>query len=216
MCDNSSGTFDHHHHLFHQDILVTNVKISVKLKQSWDLKDLYEHCFSKICNHVKLLGSKLVVKVPNQAKRIIIFPKKAGTPFQHINVTGISTLDQIDKALEIAAFYLDRKKNDFLHFKIDNIWAKSDIIKKHMEQIGINSLNLKKLIAVIRETSSKAEVALRFCPEIFSPIIFRGYNATTLIYSTGAVVIIGAKEYKTLLTIIKILEEIDISSSCQI
>ena len=77
----------------------------------------------------------------------------------------------------------------------------------------VTSLNLRSLLSVLKETLEGADVHLRFCPESFSAIVFRGFNATTLVYSTGAVVIVGARDYSSLEKIIEILSNI---SLCQV
>ena len=81
-----------------------------------------------------------------------------------------------------------------------------------MKKETVTSLNLRLLLPLIKNTLTCEHVYLRFNPEVFSAIIFRALGATTLIYSTGAVVIIGAKEYSCLEKIIDVLGKI---STCQ-
>ena len=194
-------------------ILITNIKFSIKLKQELCLQKIHERCSSLINNHCRILGSKLVIRIPNQSKRIIIFPKKRGSPFQHINFTGINKFSEVESALNHTAFYLNCKVTDLLDLTIDNIWAKSDCLVENMKTQNVASLNLRSLLSVLKQTLEGEDVDLRFRPESFSAVVFRGFDATTLIYSTGSVVIVGARYYSCLEKIIEILSRISI---CQV
>ena len=107
------------------DFTITNVKFSIKIQNWWNLLELYNHCYSLIGNCAILLDSKLILKIPNQSKRLIIFPKKRGSSFQHINITGVSSFDQVEETLEYVKIYLNLEDLTPSDIIIDNIWAKS-------------------------------------------------------------------------------------------
>ena len=186
---------------------ITNIKFSVKIDKEWKLKELHEHCSALINNHCRLMGSKIVIRVPNQAKRIIVFPKKKGFK-QHVNFTGISGFDEIENALNYACEYLNCEKENFLELKVENLWSKSLCLIENMRRENVTSLNLRSLVSVLNQTFKGADVHIRFRPEIFSAIVLRAFNATTLIYSTGSVIIVGAKNYSSLEKITELLSTI--------
>lgn len=187
---------------------ITNIKFSVKIIKGWCLHKLYDRCSELIHNHCRLFGSKLVIKVPNQSKRIIVFQKKKGSLYQHINCTGVNTFDEIERTLRYASEYLNCAQSDFIHFTIDNIWGKSLRLIEKMKIENVSSLNLRLLLSVLKETSREADITLRFRPEIFSAIVLRAFSATTLIYSTGACIIVGARNHTSLQKISELLSTI--------
>ena len=195
------------------NFLITNIKFSIKTRKEMSLESIHKHCTALISNHCRLVGSKIVIRIPNQSKRIIVFPKKRGSPYQHINFTGINKFEEVEQALHCAAFYLNLEVNDLILLTVDNIWAKSDCLIQLMKMCGVVSLNLKLLLSVLKATLTSENVSIKFRPESFSAIVLRGFKATTLIYSTGAVVIVGAKEYSCLEKIIQYLSNISI---CQV
>ena len=149
------------------DITITNIKLSIKLYQNWwDLAELHKHCSSLIGKNAILLGSKLVLKVPNQSKRLIVFPRKKGSSFQHVNLTGISGFDQIEASVMYAQQYLNLEKLDACDATIDNIWASTSILLKSMEKNGIPALNLKSFVPIIKEVCGTADISIRFNPEV--------------------------------------------------
>ena len=193
-------------------ISITNIKFSVKVKNKMCLKKLHAHCTGLINSPCRLLGSKLVIRIPNQSKRIIVFPKKKGSIYQHINFTGINNFSEIDSVLSYATVYLDCALNDFENLTIDNIWAKSFSLLENMRVEKVTSLNLRSFQSVLKETLFGTDVQIRFRPESFSAIVFRGFNCTTLIYSTGSVIIVGARDYSCLVKVTELLSRI---SLCQ-
>ena len=124
-------------------ISITNIKFSLKITNSWCLEKLFDYCFSFIQNHVRLLGSKLVIRIPNQSMRIIVFPKRKGCEFQHVNITGVKTFNEIENSLKYVQLFLNRKKEELQNLIIDNIWAKSDILLHDMKKETVTSLNLR-------------------------------------------------------------------------
>ena len=149
------------------DITITNIKLSIKLYQNWwDLAELHKHCSSLIGKNAILLGSKLVLKVPNQSKRLIVFPRKKGSSFQHVNLTGISGFDQIEASVMYAQQYLNLEKLDECDTHIDNIWASTSVLLKSMEKNGIPALNLKSFVPIIKEVCGTADISIRFNPEV--------------------------------------------------
>ena len=211
------------------DITITNIKLSIKLYQNWwDLTELHKHCSSLIGKNAILLGSKLVLKVPNQSKRLIVFPRKKGSSFQHVNLTGISGFDEIEASLMYARQYLNLEKLDPCNAHIDNIWSTSSVLLNSLKRRGITELNLKSFLQVIKEVCGAADISIRFNPEVrsvfgyiifiliylflsmiqvFSAIVFRGFGCTTLVYSSGSTVMIGAKETASLEKVVDILKE---------
>ena len=161
------------------DITITNIKLSIKLYQNWwDLAELHKHCSSLIGKNAILLGSKLVLKVPNQSKRLIVFPRKKGSSFQHVNLTGISGFDQIEASVMYAQKYLNLEKLDTCNIHIDNIWASTSVLLKSMEKNGIPALNLKSFVPIIKEVCGTADISIRFNPEVqsvFRYFVFFGY-----------------------------------------
>ena len=196
---------------FKDMIKITNIKFSVKIFGEWSLQRIQEHCARSFHKHSRLVGSKLIIRIPNQSKRIIVFPKKRGR-LQHINFTGINQFEEIQKILELATSYLNCEITDFINLTIDNIWAKTDGLMKNMMEDNIKSLNLKSFLTVLKRALDGADVRITFRPESFSAIVLRGFNCTTLIYSTGSVIIVGARDYSCILKITELLSTI---SLCQ-
>ena len=172
------------------ELVVTNIKISVKLPIQVCLESVEERC--------KRLGESTIIYCSRKKENIltirynnftyVLFKRSSKTPSapQHCNITKLKTDEDILKAIELLFFIVD-KPPAFLDYKIDNYSCCGNIFRAvDIERFYIQEQN----IACSYNEENFPAVTV-YCPQDLTSS--GSLNQCSHIYRSGRLVIVGGK-----------------------
>lgn len=176
-------------------IQVKNIKISVKVPNAKSLPEIvvstkrfYPHFVVKQFNNfVQLSDSESSLRISFFKSRC--FPLGAepdrldsNTNISHINITGVVSWSDKDRALSITAAILERS-SDELCSRVDCITASSCLGEKVFKPLQLSSL--------VQSFNHIQGFSARYNPETFTGLCLYHIRGCTIVYSSGALLIIG-------------------------
>lgn len=151
---------------------ITNIKISLKI-DAICLSSVQEILKQKNINHTSYPNFMVIRKTYTY----IIF-KKGKNKNNHINITKLKTLEEIDDSIKVLKtifeklFLIERKKT------IDNITA---------------SVNLNKFVDLLTLPKTFPNNQISYNSEKFPGLFIKFKKGTVIVFHTGKSIIIGAK-----------------------
>ena len=181
---------------------ICNLKCSIKADLFVTFEDLSHRCKTKSWFCQKY-NSYIVIK-PKESLRFIIFNSQLQSQITHINLTGVRTFPLLESALELLSNFLDIPQT-YMRCSLDNISGKSEKIYSliHESSVPKKTINLHNLLHHIAKTHQNESIKLRYSPDSFNALVLKHQSTTLLVYHTGKVVVIAAKDLKRIADIIE-------------
>ena len=171
-------------------LIVTNIKISVKLAIPVSLQSVEERCkqlsqsTTIYCKRKK--NNILTIRYSNFTYILFKRSSKTSSALQHCNITKLKTEDDILKAIEILFFIVD-KPQTFVNYTIDNYSCCGNIFRPvDIEKFYIQEQN----IACFYNQENFPALTI-FCPPDLP--LSTSLNQCSHVYRSGRLVIVGGK-----------------------
>ena len=158
-------------------ICVHHVKLSIKVPPV-GLKRVVRRCAR---HEIPITYHTNFIIFKDSGFTFSVFKPKRGTfAEQHVNVCGVTQFSQVPRVTKILAKYIKCDVR-MLYPIVDNISA---------------TFNLRQRVNLLEFMRSNGDVQFRFHVERFAGLHYRHYNATGVLFSSGQLVIIGAKRLR--------------------
>ena len=179
-------------------LCVRNLKLSAKIPTQ-SLQWIIAQCKSRSIRY-KTFHNFVLLYVSDSSLRLTFFKKGEKAAKQHLNITGVSGFESLPKVLIFTANFLECQVSD-ISYCIDNITACTNVFPPNREDYEL--LSLPKVSTLV----SSLGLETRLNSELFAGLIIKNPHCTAILYSTGGLVIVGAKTLATAYTLATLIDE---------
>ena len=172
------------------ELVVTNIKISVKLPNTVCLESVEERC--------KQLSTSTIIYCSRKKKNIltirynnftyILFKRssKISSNLQHCNITKLKTEEDILKAIDLLFFIINQPQT-FLDYTIDNFSCCGNIFRP----IDIERFYTQEHDIPCSYNEENFPAVTVYCPSYLT--LSSSFNQCSHIYRSGRLVLVGGK-----------------------